>query len=58
MKPEEQFFEDKSNLEQALADFIELCKKIDRDVNEEVAEAVVNALRESGSKADCFIEGE
>ena len=56
MKPEEQFFEDKSNLEQALADFIELCKKIDRDAKEEVVEAVVNALRESGSKADCFID--
>lgn len=56
MKPEEQFYEDKSGLESQLADYIKLCHEIGRDPADEVAEAVVNALRECGLKFDCIIE--
>ena len=45
---EEEFYEDKSTLEGKLQDFICLCGDIDRDVYDEVAEAVFNAFKENG----------
>lgn len=52
---EEQFYEDKSNLESRLQRFIQLCQDVDRNAPDELEEAVVNALKECGF-AEVYVE--
>lgn len=55
MKKEEQFYEDKSNLEQKLIDFIILCQQLGRYDSDEVSEVVINAFRSNGIEVDSVI---
>ena len=58
MTKEEQFFPDKSDLESKLIDFINLCQEVERNVGDELEEALANALKECGLKLDVFIDKE
>jgi len=55
MNKEEQFFPDKSELEQSLINFIKLCQEVDRNVPDELTEALTNASNECGLKLDIDI---
>jgi len=50
------FFPMKSDLEQKLIDFIKLCQEVERDVGEEIEEAVVNALEECNLKNEVSVD--
>lgn len=55
MKPEEQFYLDRSDIISKLTDHIKLCEKLERDIAEELEEVFFEAAKNSEKKLEISI---